>query len=127
MATDQDYKAQQREMYANFNQQKQQFFARGHLTPNADFNTDAEREYTMITTNIAPQWQLFNAGNWANLEKALRNYATQTTHPLYVFTGTGKVLKLFQQLLSCSLNSCKSGRLRFFRAQTHTDMWYEFG
>ncbi|KAJ7374445.1 hypothetical protein OS493_007551 [Desmophyllum pertusum] len=69
VATDQDYRAQQLGLYANYNQQKQQFFARGHLTPNADFNTDAEREYTMITTNIAPQWQLFNAGNWANLEK----------------------------------------------------------
>lgn len=83
-------------LYANYDSQKQQFFARGHLTPNADFNTDQERAFTMITTNIAPQWQLFNAGNWNNLEAAIRNYATQTNHALYVFTGTGTYLRPFK-------------------------------
>ena len=96
MATDEDYKALQNRLYANYDiGPKQHFFARGHLTPNADFTTNDERAYTMITTNIAPQWQPFNGGNWNNLETALRNYATQTNHALYVFTGTGKVLKLF--------------------------------
>ena len=70
----------------------QQFFARGHLTPNADFNTAQERDFTMITTNIAPQWQRFNGGNWNNLEAAVRQYATNTNHDLYVFTGTGTYL-----------------------------------
>ncbi|KAJ7374446.1 hypothetical protein OS493_007552 [Desmophyllum pertusum] len=89
-ATDEDYRTElQRGLYGNYNLQSQQFFARGHLTPKADFTTDEERAYTMITTNIAPQWQLFNGGNWENLEKALRKYATQTNHVLYVFTGTG--------------------------------------
>ena len=82
-------------LYGNYNLQSHQFFARGHLTPKADFATDAQRVYTMITTNIAPQWQLFNGGNWNYLETALRSYATQTNHALYVFTGTGKALKLF--------------------------------
>ena len=90
MATDEDYKKTQMGLYANYDSLKQQFFARGHLTPNADFNSPEERAYTMITTNIAPQWQLFNAGNWNNLEKAMRKYATKTQHALYVFTGTGK-------------------------------------
>ena len=44
----------------------------------------------MITTNIAPQWQLFNAGNWLKLEEALRSYTTQTQNSLYVITGTSK-------------------------------------
>ena len=89
--TDQDYReALQKGLYGNYNSQKHQFFARGHLTPKADFATDAQREYTMITTNIAPQWQLFNGGNWNNLETALRSYATPKKHALYVFTGTGK-------------------------------------
>ena len=76
-------------LYKNYDIVKQQFFARGHLTPNADFSTEQERALTMITTNIAPQWQLFNSGNWNNLEAAIRQYATNTNHDLYVFTGTG--------------------------------------
>ena len=44
----------------------------------------------MVTTNIAPQWQRFNGGNWNNLEKAIRKYASQSNHTLYVFTGTGR-------------------------------------
>lgn len=80
-------------LYANYDMAKQQFYARGHLTPNADFITEQGRALTMITTNIAPQWQLFNAGNWNNLEKAIRRYATNTDHALYVFTGTGMYLR----------------------------------
>ena len=90
VATDRDYAASQWGLYENYNGQKQQFFARGHLTPNADFNTEGERELTMITTNIAPQWQRFNAGNWNNLETAIRQYATNNLQALYVFTGTGR-------------------------------------
>ena len=127
VATDLDYKESQMKLYANYDCQNQQFLARGHLTPNADFTTKEERAYTMITTNIAPQWQLFNGGNWNNLETALRKYATQNSHALYVFTGTGKhrlyietvLIKLFDY-------SCISGRFtRFFRAQTHTYRWYK--
>lgn len=88
VATDRDYRAGQMGLNINYDSSKQQFFARGHLTPNADFNAQ-NRAYTMITTNIAPQWQRFNAGNWNNLEKAIRQYATNTGQALYVFTGTG--------------------------------------
>ena len=44
----------------------------------------------MVTTNIAPQWQAFNGGNWQELEKALRSYATKEGHALYVVTGTSE-------------------------------------
>jgi DNA/RNA endonuclease G (NUC1) len=43
----------------------------------------------MVNTNIAPQWQLFNGGNWATLEKAVRKYADQKNRQIFVFTGTG--------------------------------------
>lgn len=92
VATDRDYRAGQMGLNINYDSSKQQFFARGHLTPNADFNAQ-NRAYTMITTNIAPQWQRFNAGNWNNLEKAIRQYATNTGQALYVFTGTGTYLR----------------------------------
>ena len=65
-------------------------FDRGHLTPNADFGKDAERDYTMVTTNIAPQVTGLDNGNWAALESALRSYAKDKNHKLYVITGTGK-------------------------------------
>jgi len=89
VATDEDYAASQWGLYENYDSQNQQFFARGHLTPNADFSKQEERELTMITTNIAPQWQRFNGGNWNNLETAMRLYANNTQRALYVFTGTG--------------------------------------
>ncbi|KAK3740251.1 hypothetical protein QZH41_006111 [Actinostola sp. cb2023] len=36
--------------------------------PNSDFGPTDEHSLTFITTNIAPQWQKFNVGNWATLE-----------------------------------------------------------
>ena len=74
----------------NFNLGQNQFCARGHLTPNADFSDDNERLRTYVTTNIAPQWQLFNGGNWRKLEDIIRGYATFTNNHLFVITGTSK-------------------------------------
>ena len=76
-------------MPINYNSQGQ-FCARGHLTPNGDFSDPVERERTYVTTNIAPQWQPFNGGNWAVLEKNIRTCATLTSNNLFVFTGTSK-------------------------------------
>ena len=67
------------------------FFARGHLTPKSDFRSPEGRDLTMINTNIAPQWQEFNAKNWAVLENAVRSYAANKKKTVYVFTGTGNV------------------------------------
>ncbi|XP_044182632.1 uncharacterized protein LOC122963281 [Acropora millepora] len=105
VASDDDYKVNQgppNPLYDNYNLSAQQFCARGHLTPNADFANNEERSYTMVTTNIAPQWQALNGGNWQRLERALRVYATDAGNPLYVITGTsgeatgtnGQVVKL---------------------------------
>ena len=44
-------------------------------------------------TNIAPQWQDFNGGNWNAVEQAVKDYATASGHGVYVFTGTGKLAK----------------------------------
>jgi len=70
------------------------FLAKGHLTPNGDFIKDenggnGERSFTFITTNIAPQWQPFNAGNWAGIESVVTTYALNQGRTLYIFTGTG--------------------------------------
>jgi len=85
-----DYETQaQNGLFPNFDEKKNQFCSRGHLTPNADFKDKAERELTMVNTNIAPQWQPFNGGNWAGVEDAVRKYAEANKRQLYVFTGTG--------------------------------------
>ena len=67
------------------------FLGKGHLTPDGDFKKDenCEKSFTYIYTNAAPQWQLFNAGNWAALEGAIRSYADDLAVQLYIFTGTG--------------------------------------
>ena len=89
-ATVEDYEPySQRGLYENYNIANQYYCARGHLTPNADFTREEERWLTMITTNIAPQWQKFNSLNWALLEAAVRNYATRANRNVYVFTGVG--------------------------------------
>ena len=66
------------------------FCSRGHLTPNGAFNTRAERDLTFIMTNVAPQWQAFNGGNWAAVEQAVKKYVQAVGHDVYVFTGIGK-------------------------------------
>ena len=61
---DSDYKItmQKKILGKYYDGNKQRFFSRGHLTPNSDYYTPKERQLTMINTNIAPQWQQFNAG-----------------------------------------------------------------
>lgn len=66
------------------------FCSRGHLTPNGAFDTKDERDLTFMMTNVAPQWQEFNAGNWAAVENAVKQYVQSVGHLVYVFTGTGK-------------------------------------
>ncbi|XP_028413071.1 uncharacterized protein LOC114535923 isoform X2 [Dendronephthya gigantea] len=87
--TKQDYeKFQQKDIVPNFDY-KTNFYSRGHLTPNNIFDTDDKREITMIITNAAPQWQVFNSQNWAVVEKAVRTYsASNKQRPVYVVTGT---------------------------------------
>jgi len=48
------------------------FLSRGHLSPNADFVYYAMQDSTFYFVNVAPQWQVFNGGNWVAAENALR-------------------------------------------------------
>ena len=91
-STSDDYLARnQGGLYNNFKPPPgQQYLARGHLVPNADFGSDAERALTFVMTNVAPKWQLFNMGNWFALERAIRTYANRKKRKVYVFSGVGK-------------------------------------
>ena len=65
-------------------------FYRPSYTPYADFATKAERKFIQILTNAAPQWQKFNAGNWYEVETAVRKYAENKADKVFIVTGTGK-------------------------------------
>ena len=53
------------------------YFAKGHLSPDAAFVYDAEQDATYYFMNVAPQFQSFNNGNWKSLEMATRKYAEE--------------------------------------------------
>lgn len=82
----------QSKVFAKYSEKDQQFVNRGHLTPNGDFDQSTERDQTFIITNAAPQWALYNGGNWQKLEDGVRNYAAKVKRSIYVFTGTGNAL-----------------------------------
>jgi len=70
------------------------YFARGHLTPSADLIYRDWQETTFLYSNIVPQWQVVNNGNWKDVEFAVRARAESRGSILQVFTGTLGVLKL---------------------------------
>ncbi|XP_045588574.2 uncharacterized protein [Procambarus clarkii] len=72
----------------------QQFLAKGHLAPDADFVYAAEQDATYYHANVVPQWQAFNNGNWKRLESAIRDLAKEQKTTLEVFTGTHGTLQL---------------------------------
>ncbi|CAB3992750.1 neurogenic locus notch homolog 1-like [Paramuricea clavata] len=69
-----------------WDQKKDYFLSRGHLTPNLAFLTQSEKDLTFVFTNAAPQWHKFNCGNWRILEEAIKAYA-DSVRDVYVLTG----------------------------------------
>ena len=51
------------------------WFAKGHLSPDAAFVYQREQDATYFYINAAPQFQSFNAGNWRFLEEGARDLA----------------------------------------------------
>jgi len=65
------------------------YLARGHLVPNADFGDSAKKRLTFHLTNVAPQWQPANNGNWKALERAVATYGKSKGN-VFVLTGTAE-------------------------------------
>ncbi|KAK3747244.1 hypothetical protein QZH41_010404, partial [Actinostola sp. cb2023] len=87
-----DYLVNKQEVDFGFDLRSNHYCAKGHLVPNADYGSNAQRTaVTFILTNAAPQWQKFNGGNWMLLEKDVRDYANSVKRKIYVFTGVGGV------------------------------------
>ena len=53
----------------------QDWFAKGHLSPDAAFVYQREQDATYYYINAAPQFQSFNAVNWRLLEEGVRELA----------------------------------------------------
>ena len=51
------------------------WFAKGHLSPDAAFIYDFEQEATYFFINVDPQFQAFNNGNWKAAEAQTRKLA----------------------------------------------------
>jgi len=69
------------------------FFAKGHLSPDAAFVYDVLQDATYYFMNVAPQFQSFNNGNWKALEMAVRDLGKKLGRDLQVVTGTHQVLQ----------------------------------
>jgi len=70
------------------------YLARGHLTPSGDLIYRDWQEVSYMYSNVVPQWQVVNNGNWRDVEEAVRARAKQRQATMQVFTGTKGVLKL---------------------------------
>ena len=53
----------------------QDWFSKGHLSPDAAFVYQREQDATYYYINAAPQFQSFNAQNWRFLEEGVRELA----------------------------------------------------
>ncbi|XP_045101824.1 uncharacterized protein LOC123498614 isoform X3 [Portunus trituberculatus] len=73
---------------------KQLYFAKGHMSPDADFVIMANQDATYYYINAVPQWQAFNNGNWKYLEFATRDLAEKKRRDLRVYSGGWGVLEL---------------------------------
>lgn len=72
------------------NNQCPYFYARGHLSPRADFIYKEWQDATYKYVNAVPQYDKFNGGNWANMEDKVREFAAKLGLSLQVQTGSYK-------------------------------------
>ncbi|GAB0091767.1 DNA/RNA non-specific endonuclease [Sergentomyia squamirostris] len=70
------------------------FMSRGHLAPDGDGIYRSWQFATYFYTNVAPQWQQTNGGNWLRVEDKTRTKAHNIQQDLLIFTGTFDILTL---------------------------------
>ncbi|KAM8708062.1 hypothetical protein ACLKA7_015090 [Drosophila subpalustris] len=77
-----------------FNTATNIYLARGHLGAKADFDYAPEQRATFLFINAAPQWQVFNAGNWQRVEDGLRSWVSKNKMNVNCYTGVYGVTTL---------------------------------
>lgn len=70
------------------------YLARGHLAPDADGIYRSWQWATFFYVNVAPQWQIVNAGNWLVVENLARAKAAQLGEDVTVYDGVHDILRL---------------------------------
>lgn len=73
---------------------KKMYLARGHLMARADLIFGAQQRATFYYVNAAPQWHIFNDGNWKKVETIVRRNIAKMKIIARVFTGTYGILRL---------------------------------
>lgn len=61
---------------------------RGHLAARTDFVFANNQRSTYWFMNAAPQWQIFNDGNWNSVEIGIKNFVADKNLEVDVYTGT---------------------------------------
>lgn len=77
-----------------FDTSKNVYLARGHMGAKADFVYGTQQRATFLFINAAPQWQVFNAGNWARVEDGLRAWVSKNKINVNCYTGVYGVTTL---------------------------------
>ena len=72
-------------------------------------------------TNVAPQWQEFNAGNWAAVENAVKQYVQTVKRGVYVFTGTGKLTTLRVSSFQYAFHFCIYAYSKYYAIDLFTN------
>jgi len=63
------------------------YMARGHMAAKADFIMANHQRTTFWLMNAAPQWQVFNAGNWLAVEIAIKKFVAKRNIEVDAYTG----------------------------------------
>ncbi|XP_039486358.1 uncharacterized protein LOC120448424 [Drosophila santomea] len=86
------------------------FLARGHLTAKADLIYASQQRSSFNYMNVAPQWQSFNGGQWADLEDSTRRYVARSGIVASVYTGIYGEMKLAgSKVLHLTTNANNTG------------------
>lgn len=64
------------------------YLARGHISAKSDFIFGSHHRATFWLMNAAPQWQVFNGGNWLAVEIGIKNFVADRNIEVDAYTGT---------------------------------------
>uniref|UniRef100_A0A336LKP8 CSON012545 protein n=1 Tax=Culicoides sonorensis TaxID=179676 RepID=A0A336LKP8_CULSO len=73
------------------------YLARGHISAKSDFIFGSQHRATFWLMNAAPQWQVFNNGNWIAVEIAIKNFVADRNIEVDAYTGTHGVTTLWDE------------------------------